>query len=40
MTSEFSLAKSKVKRGRGLVEQMRVHGWTWRSGGAVFGLCG
>ena len=21
------------------MEQMRVHGWTWRSGGAVCGLC-
>ena len=23
---------------RSVMEQMRFHGWTWRSGGAVFGL--
>lgn len=40
MTSEFSLTTSKRARARVLVEQMRVHGWTWRSGGAVLGLCG
>jgi hypothetical protein len=40
MTSESSFGKSKRARGRVLVEQARVHGWTWRTGGAVFGLCG
>jgi hypothetical protein len=39
MTSESSLPKTKPTPD-GLVEQMRVHGWTWRTGGAVFGLCG
>ena len=38
MTTEYSLQKMKLKPGR-LMEQMRVHGWTWRSGGAVCGLC-
>ena len=38
MTTEYSLQKMKLKPGR-LMEQMRVHGWTWTSGGAVCGLC-
>ena len=38
MTTEFSLQKMKLKPRR-LMEQMRVHGWTWTSGGAVGGLC-
>lgn len=40
MTSESSFGKSKRARGRVLVEQARVHGWTWRTGGAVCGLGG
>jgi hypothetical protein len=39
MTRESSLPKTKLIP-RGLVEQMYVHGWTWRTAGAVFGLCG
>ena len=38
MTPEYSLQKMKLKPSR-LMEQMRVHGWTWKSGGAVCGLC-
>lgn len=37
MTTEYSLRKMKLKPIR-LMEQMLVHGWTWRSGGAVCGL--
>ena len=37
MTTAFSVTKENPTQ-RGLVEQMRVHGWTWKSGGAVFGL--
>jgi hypothetical protein len=37
MTTDSSLLKMKLKP-RSVMEQMRVHGWTWRSGGAVFGL--
>jgi hypothetical protein len=40
MTSEFSLAKPKMARGRVLLEEMRVHGWTWQSAGAACGLWG
>jgi len=39
MTNETSLSETKLIR-RGVGEQMRVHGWTWRSSGAVFGLGG
>jgi hypothetical protein len=40
MASESSLPKRKL-RPHGLVEQTRVHGWTWRTGGAICGLgCG
>ena len=39
MTTEYSLQKMKLKPGN-LVEQMRVHGWDWKSAGAVCGLCG
>jgi len=39
MTTESSFPKRKLRR-PGLVEQTLVHGWTWRTGGAVFGLCG
>ncbi len=38
MTTESSLLNMKLTP-RGLMEQMHVHGWTWRSGGAVGGLC-
>ena len=37
MTTEFSLLKMKLMP-RSVLEQMRVHGWTWRSGGAICGL--
>jgi hypothetical protein len=37
MTTEYSLQKMKLKPIR-LMEQMLVHDWTWRSGGAVCGL--
>jgi hypothetical protein len=37
MTTESSLQKMKLTP-RLVTEQMRVHGWTWRSGGAVCGL--
>ena len=37
MTTESSLLTTKLPRG--LIERVRVHGWTWRSGGAVCGLC-
>lgn len=40
MTGEYSLTKSRVSRARCLVEQMRVHGWDLKTGGAVCGLCG
>lgn len=40
MASESSLLEPKLTS-RSLAEQMRVHGWTWRMGGAVCGLgCG
>ena len=39
MTTEYSLQRMKLKPGS-LMEQMRVHGWSWKSGGAVCGLCG
>ena len=38
MTTESSLSKMKLMP-RGVTERMRVNGWTWTSGGAVFGLC-
>jgi len=37
----MTTALSAVKKSRiqpGLVEQIRAHGWTWKSGGAVCGL--
>jgi hypothetical protein len=37
MTTASSAAKNNLIQ-RGLVEQMRVHGWTWKSSGAVCGL--
>jgi hypothetical protein len=40
MTSESSLRAMK-RTPRGLVEQLSVHGWTWKTTGAVLGLsCG
>jgi hypothetical protein len=39
MTSESSLPKTRLIP-RDLVDQMRARGWTWRAGGAVFGLSG
>jgi len=39
MTTASSVAK-KNRAQRGLTEQMRVHGWTWTTGGAWFGVCG
>ena len=38
MTSESSLLKMKLTP-HVVMEQMRVHGWNWRSGGAACGLC-
>lgn len=38
MTTESSLLTMKLTP-RDLREQMRVHGWTWTSGGAACGLC-
>jgi hypothetical protein len=38
MTTASSLLKMKLMP-RSVMEQMRVHGWTWRSGGAICGLC-
>jgi hypothetical protein len=37
MTDESSLPETKLTP-RGLIEQMRVHGWSWKSGGALVGL--
>jgi hypothetical protein len=37
MTNESSLPKMKLTP-HVVSEQMRVHGWNWRSGGAVCGL--
>lgn len=37
MTSESSLLKMKLTP-HVVMEQMQVHGWNWRSGGAVCGL--
>jgi hypothetical protein len=37
MTTTSSMAKKNLAQ-RGLIEQLRVHGWTWKSVGAVFGL--
>ena len=37
MTTESSLLKMKLMP-RSLMEQLRVDGWTWRSGGAICGL--
>ena len=39
MTSESSLPRTKLTP-QGLVGQVRAYGWTWRVGGAVFGLSG
>ncbi len=39
MTTEYSLLNMKSAPDE-VIEQMRVHRWTWRSGGAAFGLCG
>jgi len=40
MTNESSIAKRPLRRS-GLLEHMQVHGWNWRTIGAVFGLaCG
>jgi ABC-type transport system involved in cytochrome c biogenesis permease component len=39
MTSDSSIAKVMTRR-RGLVEEMQIHGWSWKSGGVVFGLFG
>jgi hypothetical protein len=25
---------------RSVMNELRLHGWSWKSGGAVFGLCG
>jgi hypothetical protein len=33
LPTEMSLTPREVK------EQLRIHGWCWKSGGAVFGLC-
>ena len=38
MTTESSLAETKLIP-RDLSEQVTVHRWTWRAGGAMFGLC-
>src|SRR5882724_6223393 len=38
MTTDSLLLKMKLMP-RSVMEQMRFHGWTWRNGGAVFGLC-
>lgn len=38
MTKESSLQTMKLRPG-GLMEQIRVDGWTWVNGGAVCGLC-
>ena len=37
MTTESSLEKMKLTS-RVVIEQMRIHGWTWTSWGAVGGL--
>jgi len=37
MTTASSIAKENPTQ-RGLREQLLVHGWTWKSGGAVCGL--
>src|SRR6266480_885537 len=37
MTTESSFLKMKITP-RGVMEQMRNHGWSWSSGGAVCGL--
>ena len=37
MTTASSVTNENLSQ-RGLIEQMRVHGWTWKSGGAVCGL--
>lgn len=39
MANESSLTKLKLIR-RGQAEKNSAHGWTWRTAGAVFGLCG
>jgi hypothetical protein len=38
MTSEASTTQISSEP-RGLVEEIRLHGWSWTSGGVVFGLC-
>jgi hypothetical protein len=38
MTTESSLPVTKLII-QGLLEEVRVHGWTWRARGVVFGLC-
>ena len=37
MTTEYSLLKV-TNTPRDLMDQVRVHGWSWTSGGAAFGL--
>ena len=39
MTSEASLARPKVTV-HGVVVQLHLHSWTWKSAGGVFALCG
>lgn len=39
MTNEASLSGPKVTV-RGVVAQLHLHGWNWRSVGGVIGLCG
>jgi hypothetical protein len=37
MTTAFLMAKKNLTQ-RGLIEQMRLHGWSWKSMGAIGGL--
>ena len=39
MTAEYSLSKTEFTPGS-IIQELRCHGWTLKTGTAVFGFCG
>lgn len=35
-----SALRNNDRSPRSVMNELRLHGWSWKSGGAVFGLCG
>ena len=35
-----SVSPNNDRSPRSVMNELRLHGWSWKSGGAVFGLCG